>query len=168
MPRQQDGLDRKNRQSRRPTYGFVSLLHSAPTSQVGVERDCIVVLGIARREKERHPAPPDGASKRRDCAIFRIELTRISASELGPPGRVVIEPTAQGGARREILQPEVDPRVRFGDAARPQAVYQDPQAIIVRRLLVGALHFDLFYECHRANNIPRSVVSRKLRSIDSL
>ena len=79
----------------RALYGFVPLLDSAPTSQVGLERDCIVVLRIVGGKEQRNPAATHCTAECRNCPIFRIELASVAAAELDPPCRIVIEPAAE-------------------------------------------------------------------------
>src|SRR5207248_500129 len=107
---------------------------------------CIVVLRIARRKEQRHATAANGSAQRRNRTVFRVELARVAAAELGPSGRIVVEPSPQRRAWSELLQPEVDVGSRFGQVPRPEPIDEDSDAIVLRRILVSAFDLDLFYE----------------------
>src|SRR6185295_10595900 len=67
------------------------------------------------------------------------ELRAVAATKLVPAVRVMAEPGAQLGARRDLLEPFVEPGLRLADAARPQPVDEDPCAVRSFGRLVGAL-----------------------------
>jgi hypothetical protein len=71
------------------------------------------------------------------------ELGTVAAPELAPTFRVVSEPFAKLGARRDLLEPLVEPGFRLADPARPKAVNQDAVAILGLRRVVGSLEPDV-------------------------
>ena len=87
---------------------------------------------------------PSPAS-RRSCsssAGLLAQLVAVAAAELRPLRRVVAEPPPQLRAGRHLLEPEVDGRALLAQPARPQALHEDPDAVLGGRVVVGALQPD--------------------------
>jgi hypothetical protein len=58
------------------------------------------------------------------------ELLLVSAPELSPSSRIMAEPSTQLGTRRQILEPAVDARFRFGQTARPKSINEHTHAVL--------------------------------------
>src|SRR3954454_18976371 len=67
-----------------------------------------------------------------------VEFGPIAAAELGEPERIVGIPAAQGCGRSDLLAPFVQVSLILSKAARPQAVDQDPGAVLGCALVVDA------------------------------
>ena len=63
------------------------------------------------------------------CAFSSAD---IALAEFGELLRIVLVPFAQPVARREVLHPGIELELRFRQAARPQPVDQDAQAVVRR------------------------------------
>ncbi|BCB19327.1 hypothetical protein OCUBac02_22210 [Bosea sp. ANAM02] len=72
------------------------------------------------------------------------ELGRIGGAELVPAVGVAVELVAKRIARREILEPEIDPVL--GDAARPEPVDEGARAVAGCRRIVDAFHHQLRHQ----------------------
>src|SRR5437899_3215837 len=86
MPPRPYEIGRKQDRVRRAADRFVPFLHSAATSEVALERDGVIVLGVVRREEQRDPAATDGAGR----AMKSQPFSRTFASargRRGPPPR---------------------------------------------------------------------------------
>src|SRR4051794_12859889 len=113
-----------------------------PQLQLLLERDRVVVLGVLGAEDQGDVAsfgPPDQLLER---ARTLLEFPGVTLPELVPFLRVVPEPFPEAGARRQILEPYVDPEVVLGDAPRPDAVDQNATAVALRGRFVGAFQTD--------------------------
>ena len=75
------------------------------------------------------------------ASFLLSEFLPVTDLELLPFGRIVAEPLAQLRARGHVLQPQIHRRALFGQAARPQAIDQDSQAVLSGRLFVNSLHW---------------------------
>ena len=71
------------------------------------------------------------------------ELRAVPAAKLVPACRVMAEPCAEFGARRDLLEPFVEPGFRLADSARPQAVDEDSCAVGFLGRFIGPLQPDV-------------------------
>src|SRR5437870_3346381 len=71
--------------------------------------DGIVVLRVARRVDQRHPAGrrPSRELPQRRTGRWRLELPRVLDDELSPSPGIMREPATQGMARCDILRPAI-------------------------------------------------------------
>ena len=79
------------------------------------------------------------AAQRGHRFLFARQFFEVPAFERGPTLRVASEPFAEFVAGRNLFEPEVYLCFRLGQAARPEPVDEDAEAIAGRRFLVGAL-----------------------------
>lgn len=106
--------------------------------QAFFEGDGVVVEGIAGGEEKSHGALRPLAIKQCDRLGLLLQLLAVASAELGPLGRVMGEPRPERGARRNVLEPQVDGGGRLRDAARPQAIDQHAKSILGARRFVDA------------------------------
>ena len=101
----------------------------------GLQRDGIVVVLVAGgiEQGDRALAQPVSQLARRRLGRRALQLRLIGDDELLPVRRPGMEAPAQRVARRDVLEPEIDPRLVAGDAARPQPVDEDPRPVLRRR-----------------------------------
>jgi len=71
------------------------------------------------------------------------ELGAVAAAELVPAVRIMAEPSAELGARRDVLDPFVEPGFRLADPARPQAVDEDSCAVTFFGRLISTFEPDV-------------------------
>ena len=92
-----------------------------PRFQPQLERDGVVVVLIARGIKQRDRSVPQPGKKflRGGLASRTFQLLAYSHAKRLPVIRLAVELLAQRIARRDVLQPQVDPRLLLGHAARP-------------------------------------------------
>src|SRR3546814_9239662 len=62
------------------------------------------------------------------------------------------KPFAESGTWRDVLQPQIDPRLRLGDAARPDSVDENALTIFRRRRLINPLQSNI--DAHSAQSLP--------------
>src|SRR5512140_736547 len=107
-----------------------------------LEDDSVVALFVAGRVDQRDllaaPRQVVEVLERRG-GLGLVQFVEVALAEDVPRERVGVEPLAQRIGGREVAQPLVDRGLVLGDAARPQAVDQDTQAVGHGRLVVGAL-----------------------------
>src|SRR5262245_48160499 len=70
------------------------------------------------------------------------ELGQVTAAEFGEISLATVIPAPQFVRRREMLWPGIDLQFAFGQAAGPQSVDQNAQAIVGTVFVVGALDPD--------------------------
>ena len=111
------------------------LLHLASSSRVQsafevlFERDRIVVFGVLGAEDQSDRASPGSLEELLERIRTLFELAAVTLLELVPLRGIVPEPLSEAGARRQILEPGVDPEIVLGNAPRPDPVDQHPVAI---------------------------------------
>ena len=71
------------------------------------------------------------------------EFRAVAAAELVPAVRVMAEPGAELGARRDLLDPFVEPGFGLADAAWPQAVDEDSRAVAFFGRFIGPFERDV-------------------------
>ena len=77
--------------------------------------------------------------RQRGASRLGGKLCFVATAELRKSDRLMAIPLAQFGARRDILEPEINVRTRFGEAARPETLDQHTQPIARLRRLIDAL-----------------------------
>jgi hypothetical protein len=106
--------------------------------QVFFEDDGIVVEGVAGREEESHGTFRPLAIKQRDGFSLMFQFIVVALPELGPLGGIVGEPRPKPGARRDVLEPQVDGGGGLLQAARPQTIDQHAKSILGARRFVDS------------------------------
>src|SRR5690349_22249728 len=101
----------------------------------------MVVLGVPCRIKQCHALVPGQAARILKGGIV-LQLGPIAFLEFLPALRPVAEPFAQLCRGRNILVPEINPGVEAGDAPGPDAIHQNPHAVVVTHRLIDALDPD--------------------------
>jgi hypothetical protein len=99
--------------------------------------DRIVMRFIVRCEDQCNRATPGQFLQFFDSNRLLLQLSAIAATEFGPALRVMAEPLAQLSARRDILHPAVDCRIRLAQPAWPQSIDQHAHAIVGCRGLIN-------------------------------
>ena len=72
----------------------------------------------------------------------RVELVKVTPTELAPLLRIVAEPFPQSGAGSNFFQPRIELERSFRDPARPQPFHQEARAIASRHRVVRAFQSD--------------------------
>jgi hypothetical protein len=108
-------------------------------SEVRAERDCVVVLRVARREKQRNLAGRGKGGKLGNFLRLRPEFRKVPVLKLGPAIGIMAKPGAKAAAWRDVPEPNVYPRTLLGEPARPQAIDKHPASVRGRRRFVDAL-----------------------------
>ena len=103
----------------------------------------MVVIPIPGRIDEGDRALMGAATQivQRFCVLS--EFIAVSAAELVPTFGIMAEPGAQLCAWCDLLDPVVEPGVRFADAARPQTIDENSCAVRSCRRIVRALQPDV-------------------------
>jgi len=63
----------------------------------------------------------------------------LASPEFAPASRIVMEPFAQPGARRQVLQPAFERQALLLHPARPKPIHQESRPITLRGRFVNAL-----------------------------
>src|SRR5690349_6294033 len=131
--------------------------------QVVFQRDCVVVLRVARAVHQRDRAAARRRHQRTPQGWLRIELTKIPLAKGRPLAWIVTEPLSQCRARPDVLEPRANVQDRLREAAWPQTFDKDASAIGWRDRLVRTFqlqHELAFSDPYRA---PRIYVSLGVR-----
>src|SRR5208282_1169578 len=130
-----------------------------------LQYDGIVVLFVARRIKQGNRTTSQPVEQF-PCRCFRhpaLQFDEIGSAKRVPIIRLAVKALTQRVARRDVLEPQVNPRLILGNAARPKAVNQYACPVARVRRLVNALehkrgHFVLpnvmMVEVPCANTLP--------------
>jgi hypothetical protein len=135
----------------RSVIAWLQLARWTPTHDPDSSRDLadddngLVVVRVARTEDESDRAPTRsfGESVERLRSIRVDELCAVARLELPPTLGVVSEPFAELRARAEVLRPGIKPELLLRPPARPEAVDQDPVAVVRSRIVVSPLQSDV-------------------------
>jgi len=100
---------------------------------------CVVLLRILRSKEEG-----DGPLFRLSAELFQycavgLQLLPVAFPEFLPPGGIMAEPGPELIARRDLLQPFVDPGPVPGNTPGPEPIHQDPPAVASRRRVIDPL-----------------------------
>ena len=89
--------------------------------QPSLQRHRIVVGLIARRVKQHDRLAAKMFAQTGDRRACRLspKLAVVGCDKLRPFARVAMKAAAQRLARRDVLEPQIDARLFFGDTARP-------------------------------------------------
>lgn len=145
----------------------------APLQQV-LEGDRIVVVDVGRSEQQCHGSAVGEARQHIDIRLPGRQLSAVSPLKFVPPHRVVMKPPPQLRARRDLLQPYVDPGLLLPKSARPEAIDQNPYTILRLRRRIGALDRNIrtwsAAICRRAGHStsPASIKWRKSRGRNAM
>src|SRR5919107_176139 len=101
-----------------------SLLASFAENDV-LQDECIVVGLVPGLVDEGDRTLAGAAAEILQHLWLMGELRPVAAAKLVPALGVMPEPRAEPGARRDLLEPFVEPGFRLADSARPQAVDQN-------------------------------------------
>jgi hypothetical protein len=128
----------------------------------------VVVIGIARAEKQGDSAATTGPGQGGDRSRLAIELLKVPLSEFRPSRRrgIVVEPPPQRHTGRDIFEPEIDRGRGLRQAPRPQTINQHPDSIVIRWRIVDAFHLKSSMRTFRGlhcRTIPRAAPGEKLR-----
>ena len=118
--------------------GHHSVIHPL-FSEIVPQDDGLVVFSVFRAEEKRDLAFFCGGAEGGKGLFPVPQLGAISLPELVPLFGIMSEPFPKLGARRDVLQPDVDPGLFFCKAARPEPVDEDPRAVAPLRGFVNAL-----------------------------
>src|SRR5699024_8846671 len=101
----------------------------------------IIEFSVPGSEDKRHATAIVQTTQalKRPGLFARCQFFLVAALKRIPFFRVVAEPLAQVGTGRKRLQPQVNPGIGLGHAARPHAVHQHPIAVVCCRHVVSAL-----------------------------
>src|SRR5215831_12737619 len=88
------------------------------------ERNSIVMLSIMGAVNERHSAPASARKEWLPRLRVLLQFAGIAPTEFVPFRGVVLEPLAQFGAGRHVLQPGLHLQVLFFHAARPEPFHE--------------------------------------------
>ena len=108
-----------------------------------LQDESVIVSLIPGRINEGDRALARAAAKLLQRFRMLVELRAVAAAELLPAVGVMAEPTAELGARRDLLEPFVELGFRLADSARPQAVDKYSCAVGFLRRFVGPLQPDV-------------------------
>src|SRR5262245_65883353 len=97
--------------------------------QILLEGNGIIMLLVCRTIHERHRAVTHMLHELFDRLGIIVEFPEIAVAELGPFRWIVAEPLPEGGARSDLLEPEIDPGRTLGHAPRPESVHKNPECI---------------------------------------
>lgn len=107
------------------------------------QHDGMVMNVIAGRVDERDRAIAGTTAKILQRLGMPGELRPIAAAELLPTFRIMSEPGAQLSGRRDLLDPLVEHRLCLAEAARPQAIYKNANAVRPFRWLISSLNSEV-------------------------
>src|SRR5262249_41304492 len=103
-----------------------------------LQRDCVVTGLVPCRKEQGDRSFGHTLAQLADgllgCRLRQFGI--IGGLELVPPRRVAMEEPAQCVARRDVLEPQPDLRALSRHAARPKAINQDTDAVLVVRRIV--------------------------------
>lgn len=108
-----------------------------------------------------------------DKIVLLFQFPMIPGDELLPFCRVMREPLEKRGARCNIPHPDVEPGPFPADPPGPYAVYEYPDAIMIRTVIVNAL--ELYHSCTitilsyswSAQSVPQTTSMLGIQGIDS-
>lgn len=104
-----------------------------------LQNDGVVALLVLRGEEQRdRPVSGYGAREVLGGGI-RVQLLHVPRAEPIEPLRVVVEPFPEVSGWRDVLRPHPQGEPLLGYASGPQAVHQDAEAVVLRRLRIGPL-----------------------------
>lgn len=101
--------------------------------------DGMVMDSVARRVDERDRSFAGAAAQILDRLPMGGELSAIAAPELVPATRIMVEPPAQFGGWRDLLEPLVQLGLRLAEAPWPESIYEDPRAVGFLGRVINAL-----------------------------
>ena len=108
-----------------------------------LEDESIVVSLVPGRIDEGDRTLAGAAAQILQRILVMGQLRAVAAAKLVPAVGVMTEPSAELGARRNLLDPFVEPGFRLADSARPQAVDQYSCAVGFLSRFVGPLQPDV-------------------------
>lgn len=97
--------------------------------ETGIQSRDIVVLGIVGAGEQRLLAFMCRIEDRLPCVGMVVQLLAIASLDLGPLGRVMIEPFAEWHAGCDIAQPGVELGGFLFHPPRPKHFHQQPLAV---------------------------------------
>src|SRR5215472_4354767 len=115
-----------------------------------LEHHRLVVLCVACAVHERHVATPSSIEQRHECILMRCELRTVATLKLVPPFWVVTEPLPEPSAGRDFFWPGSDVQLVFSYASRPDAIHQEPRAVVTSPSIVRASEPDHMHVSHAA------------------
>jgi|SRR5579864_1668996 len=104
------------------------------------EDNCLIVLLVAGAINQRCPLASGHRAQSLERRGILLELGAIAAAKLCPPRRIMAEPTAERGARRDFFQPMIDPGLFFAEPTRPDAIDEHSHAVRMGGCIIDALH----------------------------
>src|SRR4030095_11540001 len=110
--------------------------------QVFSEGGGVVVEGVAGGKEQGHGAFSLPTVEQRDGVALMLQFRPVAPAEPPPLRRIVREPLPQLGARRDVLEPQVDGGGRLLDAARPHAIDQHAKSVLCCCRFVDAFDAD--------------------------
>ena len=110
--------------------------------QIVLQRQRVVVLFVPRAVEQCDVAAPGRLAERIARLAAVGQLGEIAAAELGPLGRIVPEPASQLVARRDLLEPRVQAKVRLLDAARSEPLHQKAGAVVALGRIIDSFDAD--------------------------
>ena len=107
-------------------------------AQIFRECDGVVVFGVMGAVEQRHRPARQQVRELPDRVRIFAQFLDVAFAKIIPAFRVVAEPLAQRRARRDFLEPQIDGGALLGKPARPDAIDENPRAVVPRRRLVDA------------------------------